>query len=423
MQVTADLLGSYFFICQLLLVCSLCILKGIVLTIYGGSAVKKERKLFPVIALAVIVGLIVLTICTAGCAALRSTNSPYVTEKHKKDISVFHADTAIVMLSDIQCRDEEECASIDTAFDNVNTMLTQAAGAHVVLLVAGDLTQEGKDWQIKDYKQKEKRVNADAVYRVCGNHDVKSGLAQCKKLLGRDGLYYKKEIGNIVLIGLSNWHKDAVGNTELQRYLPKDGIAFLEKEGAEALVDKKLLFILTHEKPEGIAWLTDPRSFLFWKKYNPSNVYNSDELKASLSTCTEAVGAEEGISVMYIYGHTHTPPEWPGTVTVNNDILFINTSAMRTTSHIRDTRKFLPSSIVRRIFSSKRKGRGEPSKLDFAIARLFKAIFPWNKHSTARVLFLENGSDIAYLLTRNLSKDEWYDAAYMIKLGVPFQSK
>lgn len=341
----------------------------------------------------------------SGCAVLRTTRSEYVIEKDLKILpeeASLYPDVAIIMISDIQCRDEQECKNLDPAIDNINNVIGMYPGSKNFLIVAGDLTQSAENWQIEDYFKKENRIHVDAkdVIRIAGNHDVKAGLAQAQKIIGSDKLYEKREIGNIVLISLSNWHEDAPTNNAFQKYIPDEGIAFLEREGTKALEEGKILFILAHEKPEGIAWLGDPRSLFFWKKYNPSNVYNSDALKEALSRLSEYAKVKDGIYIVYIYGHTHAPGDWPDTVTVKDGILYLNTSAIRTTDYFLDLRKYP------KIFP-----------------KFFRKIFPWNKYSTARVLLLKNKADTAYIFTRNLSKNEWYDFFYAIKLGIPFENK
>lgn len=341
----------------------------------------------------------------SGCAVLRTTRSEHVIEKDVKILpeeASLYPDVAVVMISDIQCRDAQECKNLDPAIDNINNVIGMHPESKNFLIVAGDLTQSAENWQIEDYFKKENRIHIDTkdVIRIAGNHDVKAGLRQAHKIIGSDKLYDKRQMGNIVLISLSNWHKDAPEQNELQKYIPDEGLAFLQKEGVRALQEGKILFILAHEKPEGVAWLGDPRSFFFWKKYNPSNVYNSKELKRVLGELSEYVRGENGMRIVYIYGHTHAPGDWPDTVTVKDGILYLNTSAIRTTDYFLDLRKYP------KIFP-----------------KFFRKVFPWNKYSTARVLLFKNGSDTAYLFTRNLSKDEWYDFFYVIQLGAPFENK
>lgn len=355
-----------------------------------------------------------------GCAAFRSTHSPYVVEKKLQNVPFvttqagseadtkadknqkpFHPDVIIIMISDIQCRDPEECKQLDPAIDNVNNITKAYPDAKIVLMIAGDLTNDAEDWQIEDYLDKESRVKADEKNKICGNHDVKKGLENCEKMISPNPLYYKKEIGNIVLIAGSNWHAKALEDTKFQRYLPDEFLHFLEKEGLQALREGEMLFILVHEKPKGIAVWVDPRALFFWQKYNLSNVYNSDELKKVLSQFSEDDCNANGICVGYIYGHTHTPAYWKDTVVVDDGILFINTSAVRPTNYKRDIGKY---------------GFG-------FLAKPLMKILAWNKYSAARFLFLQDDSDIAYLATRNLTKDGWYDFVYEIKLAVPFRDK
>ncbi|MDP2676200.1 MAG: metallophosphoesterase [bacterium] len=340
-----------------------------------------------------------------GCSALRTTRSAYVIEK---DVTIppekasLYPDVAIVMIGDIQCRDKQECKNLDPAVDNVNEVVGMYPESRYFLIVAGDLTQSAEDWQIEDYFKKENRIRVDKkdIIRIAGNHDVKAGLRQAYKIIGSDKLYDKREIGNVVLISLSNWHEDAPRDNQLQKYIPDDGLAFLERESKKALAEGKILFILAHEKPEGAAWMGDPRSIFFWRKHNPSNVYNSKELKRVLGELSEYAKGSNGMRIVYMYGHTHAPGDWPDTVTVNDGILYLNTSAIRTTDYFLDLRKYP------KIFP-----------------KFFRKVFPWNKYSTARVLLLKGGADTAFLFTRNLSKDEWYDFFYVIQLGVPFEYK
>ncbi|MBI4114866.1 MAG: metallophosphoesterase [Candidatus Niyogibacteria bacterium] len=352
-----------------------------------------------------VLAVILFIAALSGCGAIRRAriNSPYVIEQKAPSLSTFKPDTIIVEISDIQCRNEEECKSLDPAFDNVNNIFKPYPDARTFLFVLGDITDNSEELQIQDYFQKEARVHVDGVYRICGNHDVKGNLKQCQKLAS-DGLYYKVEIGNIVLIGLSNWHADAYKSINLQRYIPDDSLEFLREEGMQALREGKLLFILTHEKPAGVAWMSDPRSLLFWKKYNKSNVYNSDTLKKVLSEFSRyaEMHCEEGMCVVYNSGHTQTPSHWPDTVIVDDGILYINTSAIQTTNNEHDLKRYSPFGFR-------------------TLGKLLRKIFPWNEYSSVRVWFFEDGSDTAYLLTRNLTKDRWFNFAYRVRLNVPFK--
>lgn len=379
---------------------------------------QKGKGVFSPIAFAIVSVTIICFLFLFGCATLRSTHSPYVVEKKLQNVPFittpvksredkkvdnnqkrFYPNEIIIMISDIQCRDEEECKKLNPAINNVNSISKAYPDAKITLLIAGDLTENAEDWQIEDYFDKEAHVQADEKYNICGNHDVKKGLEKCLEATDPYPLFYKKEIGNIVLIPISNWHENALRDKKFQRYLPDEGLRFLKEEGLQALHEGKMLFILVHEKPKGVANFADPRILLFWQKYNMSNVYNSDELKKVLSEFSKDECSRAGICVIYIYGHTHTPAHLPDTVIVDDGILFINTSAIRTTDYKLDIGKY---------------GFG------FLIKPLMK-IFPWNKYSAARVLFLQYDADIAYLATRNLTEDGWYDFIYEIKLSVPFR--
>lgn len=335
-----------------------------------------------------------------------------------------NGDVMLVMISDIQCRDEKECKRLDASFDSLAKLLARYPSAYRILYVGGDLVQNSLPEEVDDYFQKEARVApyTDEILKVCGNHDVKQGIDICRTLTYPDGLWYKVEVGNMVLVLLSNWHERAHEKNEFQRYIPEEGLQFLLEEGRKALKEDKILFIGMHEKPAGVGSLSDPRILLkpFFGRKDRGSVYNSDPLKEVLRELADIARAKKGIMMFEAVSHTHSPYNWPHTTFMWNDILFMNTNAIRRTDTIYDMQKINPFRKLLSMFGIHIKG---DDPLSYITGKAIMTVIPWNKHSTARVMFFSCGSDEATLFSYNLTKNEWFRFAYKIKLGVPFQCK
>lgn len=368
----------------------------------------------------------------AGCGAINfnRVKSPYVASTTEQQLKK-DGDVMLVMISDIQCRDKKECERLDKSFDTLARFLARYPNVYKILYVGGDLVQTGGGViegsfldEIDDYFQKEARVlpYVDEILKVCGNHDIKKGLENCLRLISPRSLFYKEEIGNIVFVGLSNWHKDAPQNSNLQKYIPEEGLQFLLEEGTKALKENKILFVLTHEKPAGVGRMSDPRIFLqpFFGGKDTGSVYNSDSFKKVLKELAGIAASKNGLAIFGVVSHTHSPHNWPHTTFVWNDILFINTHAIRRTDTIKDMQKINPFRKLLKLFGITIEGN---DPLSYIFGKAIMTVVPWNKHSTARVLFLKCGSKKANLLSFNLTKNEWFTFAHQIDLAVPFECK
>lgn len=350
--------------------------------------------------------------------------SPSVISTTEDAIKEKNGDVILVMISDIQCRDEKECKRLDKSFDSLAKFLSRYPDAYKIIYMGGDLVQSSLPKEVEDFKQKEARVApfADEILKVCGNHDVKEGIDICRTLIHPRELWYKIETGNMVFILLSNWHEQAHQKSEFQRHIPEEGITFLLEEGKKALKENKILFIGMHEKPEGVGWASDPRVILkpFLGGKDRGSVYNSKQLKPVLRELGSIARNKKGIVLFGLVSHTHSPYNWPHTTFMWNDALYINTNAIRRTDTINDMQKINPFRKLLGLFGIHIEGN---DPISYIFGKAIMAVVPWNKYSTARVMYFTCASDEALLFSRNLTKDEWFRFAYKIKLGVPFQCK
>lgn len=330
-------------------------------------------------------------------------NSEFVTPIEVKDALSQEYDYVFLAFSDIQCRDGEECKKLAPRIWSLNDLFPDSKIKKAIFVV-GDLVQYGRDEEIKEYLEIESKIRKDLVFRVCGNHDIKSGLANCLKLIKQKEIFYGVNVknSNLYVLGVSNWHDEAPKNSDLQKYVPEQGIDFYKVEATKALKEGRIIFGLLHEKPHDVARFNDPvRNYFSWIMglRDESSIYNSEYFEEALDNLPSEELCGNGLRMIQFFGHTHAGRQWPGGLVISRCILFINTSSIRTSDHSEDLRKYS-------FF-------GKP------IGKFLNKVFPWSKYSWATILLFRCDSDEAMLLTRNLSKKTWFKFAYKLKLGVP----
>lgn len=337
--------------------------------------------------------------------------------EQKVDIKKFQADYAIFFLSDIQWRDEEEYKQLRTVLKDVITVATSIPNAEKIVIIGGDVTQNGLSKQISRVERMEKDW-AIPTYKICGNHDIDIKLnprgwrQNCARISRHQESHYIITKGNLQILFLSSGTPESETPKRFQASIPESSIAFLSGALRNALAKHNTIFIVAPEKPKGIATFR-----------NPLHPYSGVASTATLMRIfdqlpKEDVCGESGFNIIYFSGDDHTPTNWFQNLIVKKCILYVSIPSVRTNQNVQGEKRYTVSYAISRIFNIKI----QPSNVEWKTIGKLNRIFPWPKYSAGRVLLLNRGSNKITILTRNFSHNKWYDFFYIVTMRNPFHN-
>lgn len=339
-------------------------------------------------------------------------------------------DTVVIAAADLQPRSLEEWQKELKALAGLKFIpLSFPRAAEFHLYLVGDITQNATSEQIKWFLMFKDGLISDfqnigirlTINVICGNHDTKQGNAACVEISGVRDACYSKRIWNITTLFFSNKHyASSVKCIDCQRHIPTECLEFLEKNGSRSLNNGDILMLVVHEKPKGIARLSDPARYLasLLGNSDKSSLWNSDEWLSAISRLPKnKVDQKSGVSVLNISAHSHKNVDWFNTLTIQDGILYISIPAIRTSDFRNDLDKYSINFLLKK--------SGVKINLKWLgsrpLAYLLSKLFPWSRENAVLIFAYNKGSKDLYIFPYSLSRNRFYDFFYKVRMSEQFK--